>query len=385
MIKKNKFFGFFYLILLFVCAPYLGLFAQNYKSMVSEEEEEEEEQKRLDSYEAELEYYLKHYLVDEYETRSENYWNRDYSNIDAFKRSVAPNLSRWRDIVIKPPNLRVSGELKRTSYNMDGLEAEWIQLPLGDKMSAQGILVIPKQASVNKPVPLIIVQHGVGSSPERPFIEDGKSYHAYAKALVKAGYAVLSPLNLRNIPKRNNIERYARLANISLPGIEFSRTQNLLDEVLKDARIDEDRIGMWGVSLGGMSTMFWMPLDERIKVGVVSAWFNDRNNKMVVNDERWSSFSKNGEEYAFLTGWLTEFSEKDLVSLICPRPLQIQHGKNDGIAYWPSVVKEFEAAKLHYEKLGISNRFELVLHEGKHEAKVEEGLMFLKKVLDRKP
>lgn len=362
-------------LLLGLCS--MNAIGQDYRSMISKEDE----QKRLDLYEAELEKYLVSYLVDEYENRSKQVWNRDYSNIPAFKRSVVPNLSRWRDVVIKPPVLRVSGELIRTPYNMDGLQGEWIQLPLGDQVSAQGILVMPQNADKDYPVPLVIVQHGGGSSPERPFIADGKSYYAYAKALVNAGFAVLSPLNLRDIQKRNNIERYTRLANISLPGIEFARTQNLLDVLLEDERIDGERVGMWGVSLGGMATMFWMPLDERIKVGVVSAWFNERINKMAVKDHRWSNFADYGEEYAYLTGWLTEFSDEDLTTLICPRPIQIQHGKKDNIAYWPDVVEEFEKTKVHYDMLGISDRIELVLHEGGHEAKVEEGLRFLIKFL----
>src|SRR5690606_29557692 len=119
------------------------------------------------------------------------------------------------------------------------------------------------------PVPIIIAQHGIGSGPETPF-EDGKSYHAFAKALLEAGFAVLAPLNLRTVERRNNIERYARLANTSIPGIEFVRMQNLLDLALGDPRIDPERVGMWGVSLGGMATMFWMPLEPRIKAGIVS-------------------------------------------------------------------------------------------------------------------
>ncbi|MFD1628320.1 alpha/beta hydrolase family protein [Pseudopedobacter beijingensis] len=353
-------------------------YAQDYKSLISVDDEK----KRLDSYELELEAYLKHYLIDEYPARAQQLWNRDYSSIPAYIRSVQPNVLRWKDVVIKPPMLRKSGEIKRTAYNFEGLAGEWIELPLGN-ISAKGILVMPKNASKNKPVPLVIVQHGAGSSPERPFTADGKSYYAYAKTLVEAGFAVLSPLNLRDISKRNNIERYTRLANISLPGIEFSRTQNLLDEVLKDDRIDGERIGMWGVSLGGMATMFWMSLDSRIKAGVVSAWFNNRINKMAIEDDKWSNFAKYGEEYAYLTGWLTEFSENDLVSMVCPRPMQIQHGKKDNIAYWPDIIKEFKASKVHYDKLGLANGMELVLHEGGHEAKVAEGLSFLKKHLGK--
>lgn len=74
---------------------------------------------------------------------------------------------------------------------------------------------------------------------------------------------------------------------------------HLLDEVSKDPRIDGDMIGMWGVSLGGTATMFWMPLEPRIKVGVVSAWFNHRRNKMVIPDSRYSCFLETKEEHAF--------------------------------------------------------------------------------------
>ena len=73
------------------------------------------------------------------------------------------------------------------------------------------------------------------------------------------------PFNLRGGEPRNRIERLARLADTTLPGIELVRMQNLLTEVLKDERIDPDRVGMWGLSLGGLATMFWMPLEERIR------------------------------------------------------------------------------------------------------------------------
>ncbi len=285
---------------------------------------------RIDAYEKELEKYLLHYLVDEYEARAGKAWNRDYSSPDALVRSVAPNRLRWEKEVIKPPVLQKTGPLIRKPYDLVGTAGEWLELPLGN-ISARAVIAYPKGARKGSPVPLVIALHGIGSGPETPF-ENGKSYHAYAQALLDAGFAVLAPLNMRTIPRRNNIERLARLADVSLPGIELARLQHLLDVVLEDERIDEHQIGAWGVSLGGMATMFWMPLEPRIKAGIVAAWFNHRINKMVVPDERYSSFTKNNEEHAYFTGWLTEFTDHDVISLICPRPVQIQHGKKDGIA-----------------------------------------------------
>jgi hypothetical protein len=156
-----------------------------------------------------------------------------------------------------------------------------------------------------------------------------------------------------------------------------------LDEVLRDPKVDGDRIGMWGVSLGGTATMFWMPLERRIKVGVVAAWFNHRRNKMAVPDPRYSCFLETKEEHAFFNGWLTEFTDSDVVSLICPRPLLIQTGKQDRIAHWPQVVEEFEASREHYEKLGLAERIEMDLHEGGHVPRVESGIRFLSRWLKK--
>ena len=138
---------------------------------------------------------------------------------------------------------------------------------------------------------------------------------------------------------------------------------------------------IWGISLGGLATMFWMPLEPRIKAGVVSAWFNHRRNKMALPDDRYVSFMVVDEEHAFFRGWLTEFTDSDVVSLICPRPLMIHHGKSDRIAHWPQVVEEFDIAKTHYEKLNIADRMEIEVFEGGHEARVGSGVPFLERWL----
>ena len=335
---------------------------------------------RNDRYRDELVQYLQDYVINGYDERAARNWNRDYSSLDAFERSVTLNRNRWNDI-LKPPVLRKTGELKREEHNVfTDIHAEWIELEL-DGLSVKALLAFPGKASREHPVPLIIAQHGIGSSPERIFVRDGGVYHAYGRELLKEGFAVLAPMNLYSVPHRNYVERICKMADTSLPGIELVRLQHLLDVVLEDPRIDSERVGMWGVSLGGMATMFWMPLEPRIKAGVVSAWFNHRRNKMVVPDDRYTSFLVVNEEHAFFTGWLSEFTDHDMVSLICPRPLLIQHGKKDRIAHWPQVVEEFDIARTHYEKLGIGDRIEMDLFEGGHEPRIETGIPFLKKWL----
>ncbi|MFV1964311.1 MAG: alpha/beta hydrolase family protein [Pirellulaceae bacterium] len=336
--------------------------------------------KRNQEYGRQLEAHLADWLVQKYENRAEAAWQRDYSSIEAFVASVEPNRRRWRAI-LSPPELPVTGPLQRRPHPpLEDLGGEWLTVSLGP-LKAEAVLVVPKSAG--KPVPLVIAQHGIGSFPERVFgvIDDGNAYHSYARELVEAGFAVLAPFNLRNAGNRNRIERLCRLADTTLPGIELTRLQRLLDGVLQDPRIDRERVGMWGVSLGGMATMFWMPLEPRIKAGVVCAWFNHRRNKMVIPDERYSCFLETREEHAFFRGWLTEFSDDDAVALICPRPLLIQTGKKDRIAHWPQVVEEYERARSHYQTLGIAERMEMDLHDGGHEARVTSGVDFLSRWL----
>jgi len=334
------------------------------------------EEARTDAYAEALEMYLRHGLVEEYPERAARAWKRDYSSVEAFLKSVEPNRRRWLD-VLSPPNLQPSGVVQRRPHEpLADLGGEWLSVPLG-ALEAEGLLVVPESAK--GPVPLVIAQHGIGSFPERVFgvMDEGDAYHSYARILVDAGFAVFAPLNLRSMERRNRIERLCRLADTTLPGIELARLQRLLDVVLADPRIDGDRVGMWGVSLGGMATMFWMPLEPRIRAGVVCAWFNHRRNKMAIPDERYSCFLETQEEHAFFRGWLTEFTDHDAVSLICPRPILVQTGKKDGIAWWPQVVKEFETARTHYEKLGMGERMAMDLHEGGHEARVDSGVRFL--------
>jgi|GEM_PF-174541 len=328
-----------------------------------------------------LEAYLREDIVDGYAKRAEKAWKRDYSSVDAYMKSVTPNRARYLEL-FDPPDLRPSGPLRRVPFQaLPGYRAEWVSLPLQGGLTAEALLVLP--ANAKGKLPLVIAEHGIESFPERIFgLEDPTGgYKAYGKALVDEGFAVLAPLNLFTIERRNRVERLARLDGTSLAGIEFRRMTLLLDAVLADATLDKDKVGFWGISLGGMAGMYWTPLEPRIKASIITAWFNHRRNKMAVPDARYSVFLDTTEEYSFLHGWLTEFTDSDVASLICPRPMMVQHGKKDRIAHWPQVEEEFQAAHEHYRKLGVEDRAELVMFEGGHEIELPSGVRFLKRWL----
>jgi len=318
--------------------------------------------------------------------RREQLRHWDYRSLPAFLDSVRPNRERWQSAVGRFGPAEGPLKVDTTPFlEDDSLSATWITLPFLGHYRARAVLALPKRQ--RPPYPLVVAQHGLGSSPERVFGFDDPSniYKAYGRRLVEAGFAVLAPLNVTDARPRARLQRLCTLLGGNLAGLEIARTARLLDYLETRDDIDAERMGMWGISLGGYYTLFTLPLERRLRAGVITAYFNSRVHKMAIDDPRYSCYLSWDEEHIFVPGWLREFGDSDMASLICPRPLQVQMGKGDGIAWWPLAAQEFEAAAEHYRRLGLGERVDLDLHEGGHEIDAEAGIRFLTRWLVEAP
>ncbi len=329
----------------------------------------------------EFEDWLRRKLL-EYPQRKEQYWKPDFSSEEAYLKSVEPNRQRWREAlgVFQPSDDDLAAQLYPAMEDEE-IIAHWLYVRLDDGLLARAIVGRPKNAQ--GPLPLIIAQHGIGSSPEHCFglIVDDSLYWGFAQNLVREGYAVIAPLMTTTGEYRNRLDRMCRAMGFTLEGLEVAKISRLLDWAEQQDWIDSQRIGMWGLSMGGLYTLITVPVELRIKLGIIAAFFNHRVNKLCIEDPRYSCFLPLKEEYIFIPGWLREFSDAELLALYCPRPVQVQTGKCDAIAWWPMVVEEFERAREYYDRLGIADRCELCLHEGGHEIVYDEGLRFINKWL----
>lgn len=329
----------------------------------------------------EAEDYLRGVVMD-YAPRQQQYWHRDYASVAAFVQSVAANRERWGEAigVFASDDTDLDPQLELWCES-EYFTAWWVSIGLLGGLRGRGILALPKGR--NEPVPLVIAQHGIGSSPERVFGLDDPAdiYKGYGRRLVEEGFAVIAPMNISGGPPRARLERLCKLLGKTLWGLEVYRTQRLLDFLETKSEIDVGRTAMYGISLGGAYTMFTVPLEPRISAAVVCAWFNERRHKMAIDDPRYSCFLSVDEEHIWIPGWLREFSDSDLASLICPRPLLVEQGKADGIAWWPLMLQEYEATCAHYRQLGLADHIEIDLHEGGHEIRMVRSLAFLKKWL----
>ena len=309
----------------------------------------------------------------------ERAWKLDYRSPEAFQKSCDPYRKKWMHTLGEFAFKADFDVQYEPFFENDHSSARWVYITLAEGLQARFVLALPKKRSGR--LPLVIAQHGISSSPENVFgCVSSTLYHNYGNALLKAGFAVIAPSNITEAHPRARLQRLCLLLGKTIAGLEVSKIRRIIDFAVNLPEIDPERIGMWGISLGGFYTMFTTPVEPRIKTGVICAFFNHRYAKMAVSSQY--SFLDADEEHIWIPGWFSGgFSDAELLAMICPRPVQIQQGRADGIGWWPLQHEEFQLARKYYEKLNITDRIEYADHQGGHEILVDEGISFLKKWL----
>lgn len=333
---------------------------------------------------AQLERYLDALSIRAYDWRREK-WGRDYSSIRAYVNSVKPNRDHWRAMLGVWPAAeeRVPLELERhvvaerpdhTVYAVT-----YGTLP-GVRSFAH--LLVPKRIMAARPA--VICQHGMGGTPHSiaGLVEEDDAYHKYGQRLAERGYVVLAPHCINFVEWRNRLHNKALLVGRTLMGLEIWREMRAVDLLETLPEVDNERIGFYGLSQGGKMALWFPPLEPRIRATVISAFYNERTKKQLAASPHYRPFINTSEQSYFEPDFLTEFSDYDLASLICPRPVMIEHGQKDSSYYVETAREEFYPLKEIYERLGIGERCEWGEFDGPHEIHGVESFDFLDRWLN---
>jgi dienelactone hydrolase len=343
--------------------------------------QEELEARYQEEQRAQLEAYFDKRLVASYGERAAA-WKRDFSSIAAYELSIAPWRKRFADYlggINYEPARRASRE--ELIGETDTHVAKRVWIPAFDNVAVYGILLIPKGHTGKRPA--IMCLHGMAGTPELVcgVVERTDYHNRFGLHAVEKGYVVFAPVMMNAAPKRNWLDRKAMMVGERMQGLEQFKMMRVADYLAARDDVAADRIGVYGISWGGRTAMYAAALDPRIAACVVSGHFMESTQKMVKPSPHYTAYIEVVENYAFFSGQATEFADADVCSLICPRPVHIEQGREDKVAYWKMAQEEFQTVQGYYAKLGVADRATFEVFEGGHVVAGKEAFTLLAKWL----
>jgi dienelactone hydrolase len=356
--------------------------------------------------------YLLRTIRAEYDRRG-RFWNRDFSSPAAYERSVEPNREHFLASLGGWPWERQDLRLRTERlYDFAAYSLDRVTYRLFDTIETDALLLTPHGAG---PFPAVLAQAGVNCTPERicGYEEDQRdgrgTYHRIGARLAAHGYVVLAtrmvtgfdphltrdpdhraptlltPLQAEirayllttygkeaakqfapQTRARLYLNRLCKTIGRDLMGMEMFALSRGVDLLASLPTVRSDRIGMYGLSQGGLSALFLGPLEKRLQAVVCAMYFNERFHKQVIQSDLYGCFALSSQE-DHLYPHLMEFADSDLASLICPRAFFVEAGRHDDAVYWELAQQAFDEVKTFYTRLGIPERCEMFIHEGVHE------------------
>jgi len=171
----------------------------------------------------------------------------------------------------------------------------------GERKTA--ILTIPKGKG-DGPFPGFLALHGHGGKEDAVFDDSKELYRAFADDFARGGYVVLAP----------SLEHRTYAAE------QLWNLIRLVDILESQPLVDEQRLGVGGLSMGGEWTMWLAACDLRLKAAVVSGWMCTTEGALSVrNCECWE-----------LPGMFTLMDVCEIHLLIAPRPVVFESSLRDG-------------------------------------------------------
>ena len=226
-----------------------------------------------------------------------------------------------------------------------------------------------KPLNITGKTPLTLAQHGGGSLPEICSDTNGTSvYGHFTKRALERGITVLVPQLLLwtfnqdvgekrvpiNLPySRDTLNKTLIELGLSMTGLEVFCLRRSIDALANEDYIDENRIGMMGLSYGGYFTLYTAAMDKRIKAAYAAGFFNDRT-RVALGDWRYKNH-------------MNTFSDAQVAALVAPRRLAIDVGQKDPVFDFTRAPEEADRAREYFRALGCEENFRFSYWDGGHQ------------------
>lgn len=200
------------------------------------------------------------------ENLTAGFWGTDVSLTRTGKSSAVVRAS-----FTSPPEIWAGpiGKWKQITHRNDALKPAWGEAKnirwKSDGYEVQGWLIYPRDFDPAKKYPMVVQVHGGPSAAVQPYWPGSSNY---GMALPTAGYFLFEPNPRGSFGQGESFTR----ANVKDFGYgDFRDIMSGVDEVLKQAPIDPDRLGLTGWSYGGFISMWGVTQTNRFKAAVAGA------------------------------------------------------------------------------------------------------------------
>ncbi len=180
-------------------------------------------------------------------------------------------------------------------------------------------------AAAARPFGTVVCFMGHGKVSQ--ILDEHESYqHACAAKFAQAGYLVFAMENIGMEPGQDShldLDRVLRLEGYGWYSLLFAHQRILLDQVFADPRVDVNRVGVTGVSTGGLLALSAAAMEPRIAAASVQGIFGSMRVSFIQDRNRHCACGA-------IPGLLPEFDLPELALLVAPRPLHLANGSADG-------------------------------------------------------
>jgi dienelactone hydrolase len=262
-----------------------------------------------------------------------------------------------------------------------------------EKMSVYAYFITPREFKRPGPCIICIPGHGAGVDeicgiqPDGTVRDNRDGYqHDFALQCADRGFAALAVEPIGFGHRRDEAARSkgpgasscmpaagaALLLGQSMIGWRLWDIIRSVDYLETRPEVDAKRIGLMGISGGGMMTLFGTALEPRIKACLVSGYYNTFRDCIF-------SIAHCIDNY--IPGLLSLAEMPDVAGLIAPRPMFVESGTRDPIFPIEATRRAFAEAQKIWSVWGAEDRLGMEVFEGEHSFHGKDGFPFLKQHL----
>lgn len=230
-----------------------------------------------------------------------------------------------------------------------------------------------EQLDTSKNTPFIIGLHGGGGTPElvSSIHDNSANYNHLIRQMTDRGANVFVPQLLLWKKEtyggkyvREHVDGKVRQLGGSITALELFLLQGYLDYFIQQESINQDKIGVAGLSYGGMYALHFAAIEMRVKACYSCSWVCDGFTYS------WADWSYKNAQKAF--------SIAETAALVAPRALSIAMGDKDELFDANLTKKECSRIKEFFKAFDAEENLQVVIFDGVHELdKGESELDFL--------